>query len=1040
MQRTLLLSRKMLFLFLFILGMSASSQTIAQLSIAGITGSTCVFPTNTPGVLKTGGASGGTGNYQYFWESKPSSSVSWSSLPSTDSRSYQPPVLTQSYDFRVGVLDLSNPTGIPPYFYDVAISSPLTITYLSAPLNPGSITVDITEVCVGSSPGLIYNVASASNAGEGLYYQWQLSTDGGNNWANISGATGSGYTPTSITQTTMYRRAANDQCGSASRTAYSSPVTISNFAPLSGGSINHVLQYALVGAVPPSIGNVATASGGSTKYTYRWQISTDGTNWADIVPAENNITLQPAALLSPGLYHYRRMTTDNICLNEISSNVSRIRVFYPLTGGAALTNFGCAFSGDYTVINGSSAYGGGVPFATAPFYLFQWQKKGASDANYIDIVGATSLHLGSYGPLTESTNFRRKIIDALGNVAYSEIATINIINSTLLPGSIAVRNAITCYNSSPAPIVSTASASGFATGVQYGWESRPASSVIWTVIPGEVRGSLVNTGVITEKTYYRRSVSDGCGGGSTRTVYTDEVFVDVLPDLVAGSFNSPQYAPIGNTFTLNQNTATSGGSGIYTYQWQSGSSLSGPWSDIAGETNASYTTPVIGLAISYYRRIDIDVNCSTQKPTSSIQLIPGDPLNGGQIYTITGCVYPGYVPEQVFFVTNASGGLQPYSYSWERKPNSTNLWQSIPSQSGVDYQPPMQTETVMYRRVVTDGFSLSANSNEVGIRLQSGPVDPGTIGFETPLVGFVCGNVTIQVSNVTSASNFGNYARYQWQTSTDGANWVDVAGATRGTKASITVNTATFVRRKFIDGCSGVYREHLSNVLYIPGYPALSGGCIGYGTSSIVICNPAITPISTYSIGFDPEIFTNVTSPTGGSGSFSIQWQYTVDFVNWIDIAGGNGTTYNSGVLTDPHMFIAFRRKVTDATCNQVAYSGIAAFFNFTYPFGRSSMPTTLIEAIKKSTPKELTVTNKIAVYPNPASGGQEITVLINEKSNSKFQATLKAMDGRNINCVITNTAEGQLKVRLPLPIAPGTYVLQIVSGTKQWTEKIMVR
>lgn len=67
---------------------------------------------------------------------------------------------------------------------------------------PGSIGYDVASGCAPSYVSNMYYTSPGSTSG-GLYYQWQSSPDN-TTWSNISGATGSLYSPT-VTATTWYR-------------------------------------------------------------------------------------------------------------------------------------------------------------------------------------------------------------------------------------------------------------------------------------------------------------------------------------------------------------------------------------------------------------------------------------------------------------------------------------------------------------------------------------------------------------------------------------------------------------------------------------------------------------------------------------------------------------------------------------------------------------------------------------------------------------------------------------------------------------------
>ncbi len=78
------------------------------------------------------------------------------------------------------------------------------------------------------------------------------------------------------------------------------------------------------GYTPPSISSVTLASGGKTTYTYQWQNSTDGTNFADISGA-NLSAFTPTASLTQTTY-FRRKVTDACGIEAFSSNSHQITI------------------------------------------------------------------------------------------------------------------------------------------------------------------------------------------------------------------------------------------------------------------------------------------------------------------------------------------------------------------------------------------------------------------------------------------------------------------------------------------------------------------------------------------------------------------------------------------------------------------------------------------------------------------------------------------------------------------------------------------
>jgi hypothetical protein len=68
---------------------------------------------------------------------------------------------------------------------------------------------------------------------------------------------------------------------------------------------------------------------------------------------------------------------------------------------------------------------------------------------------------------------------------------------------------------------------------------------------------------------------------------------------------------VGDPVTLSANEAT-GGSGVYTYQWQSSpdGGVSG-WTDIVGATSSTYLPTTANTGTYYYRRVTGDGVCSS---------------------------------------------------------------------------------------------------------------------------------------------------------------------------------------------------------------------------------------------------------------------------------------------------------------------------------------------------------------------------------------------------------------------------------------------
>ena len=95
----------------------------------------------------------------------------------------------------------------------------------SAP-TAGTAVASVASVC-GATPVTLSLTGASADAG--VTYQWQASTNGGTTFTDISGATASTYTASSLAATTQYR--ARLTCSATSQAANSTAVTVTALAP-----------------------------------------------------------------------------------------------------------------------------------------------------------------------------------------------------------------------------------------------------------------------------------------------------------------------------------------------------------------------------------------------------------------------------------------------------------------------------------------------------------------------------------------------------------------------------------------------------------------------------------------------------------------------------------------------------------------------------------------------------------------------------------------------------------------------------------------
>ena len=141
---------------------------------------------------------------------------------------------------------------------------------------------------------------------------------------------------------------------------------------------------------------------------------------------------------------------------------------------------------------------------TAP-YVYAWQYSNTGSTNWHDIGGSNSL-TWSLGVQTQTTYYRRKVVDNVLDAAYSNPLKITVINSSssLIGGSILYFQTVP-YLGVPDPFVNSTSPSGGTPPYTYTWQYNTLGT--WLDIGGS--NSLTwSLGAQTQTADYRRRVVD----------------------------------------------------------------------------------------------------------------------------------------------------------------------------------------------------------------------------------------------------------------------------------------------------------------------------------------------------------------------------------------------------------------------------------------------------------------------------------------------------------------------------------------------------
>jgi hypothetical protein len=815
---------------------------------------------DTPAIIATlENPSGASNSFTYSWESSLNNST-WNPIPGANLVSYQPPALSQTTYFKKRVIDAN---------CNSVYTNTVTVTVRLA-FSIGSIGSSQT-ICNGVTPTLLKD-ATAPTGGQGTYtYLWESSLNN-TDWSIITGATESSYQPGALTATKYYRRKVTDAlCGNG----YNNTVTITVNPVFSVGSIASPQTICI--NTTPALLTSTSPSGGMGGYSYFWENSLNGTEFNSISGATSE-TYQPG-VLSQTMY-YRRHVNDASCGGGFT-NIVQITVRNPVTIGTIGSDQTICYSSSPSLLTTTLPASGG-----SNSFTYTWESS-IDNSNWNSISGANGT---SYQPvsLTTKTYFRKSVTDLCGS-GYTNSVAITI-RPDVIVGSIGASQTI-CYNTSPSILITDVAPTGGTGTFTWLWESSPNNSV-WSPISGATNESY-QPAILTSTTYYRRKVINTCSSG-----YTNTVVVTVRPDLVHGTISNNQTICYNATPSqLVTSALPSGGAGSFTYQWQNSTNNSS-WNNITGATNETYQSGVMASSL-YYRRSETSGTCGTVQ-SNSVLVTVNSPVSYGSIGSDQTICY-GSIPSLLTTSAPPSGGNNSFTYTWESSIDNTN-WNVISGATGISYQPVAITAKTYYRKSVID-LCGSGYSNTVTITIRP-DVNVGTIGSNQT----ICYNVTpaLLITDVAPTGGTGSFT-WLWESSPNNSVWTPIPGATGEGYQPANLASTMYYRRKVINTCSSGY----TNTVNITVRPDLVAGTI---SSAQTIC-----------YNTTPALLVTSTLPVGGTGSFTYQWQNSVNNSTWNNITGATSETYQSGTISTS---LYFRRSETSGSCGTVQTNSVQIIVN----------------------------------------------------------------------------------------------------------------
>jgi len=806
----------------------------------------------TPKLLEGSTPIGGNNSYTYYWEiSTQSATTGFSKIAGATGKDYQPGALSNNTWFR-----------------RVAVSS--ACSHVSAP-----VLVSVTPVIGNNtvSKDAIYCEGTAADAlngsmptgGNKTYtYQWEMSTTGEN--GNYTSATGinneQNYNPGIVAKTTWFRRKVTS---GACQVSISQPVKITIYKPISNNTIKGE-QTVCANAIPQVLEGSQPENGNGT-YTYRWLMSTDGTDFEPATGQNNGINYAVGALTKTTWF--KREVTGGPC-GESISNTIKIHV-NPVIANNIISK-------DQVICFGTIAADltGNTPTGGDGNYSFRWMASTTgANGTYAPAAGTNNQPTYAPGKVAQTTWYKREVISGTC-VDVSPAIEITVVP---LPVAPAVAPVTICEGTKATLTVAAAG--------NYNWYTSATATT-----PAFSGRSFVTPELSATTTYYVETVNaNGCGS-SERTA----VIVTVNKNITNNSLVAPTATICASqtpALLTGSGKGPEGGNGTYTYRWEKKTEgVDADFKTIANATSATYQPGAL-TKTTWFRRVVVSGPC--HEHVSEPVKVDVLPVLENNTLAAAEAICEGETPALIAG-SAPTGGNGNYTFSWSYSENGTSFT-AIPNSNAKDYQPGKLTKTTWFKRTVISGPCAQIESAPVQVVVNPAIVNNTITATEI----IVCQNEKPGIINGSKhAGGISSYT-YAWEMSTDGINYTSATGVNSNQSYQpANLSQTTWFRRK-----------------------VTSGKCFDYSAAVKIEVNPVIadntiTEEQAICVGSAPALLKG-SAPTGGNGNYTYQWQYaTTNTPAAFNPVAENGKAadYQPGALFTTTYF---RRVVTSGACSHVS-------------------------------------------------------------------------------------------------------------------------
>jgi hypothetical protein len=885
------------------------------------------------------------------------------------------------------------------YGYDYTMATPTLNT--TAPVNT------VAPVVSGQSrQGQTVSVSTGtwSPTPTSFAYQWQRSTDGGTTWSDISAATTSSYTVAGGDLGAQVRGVVSANNSYGTTTVQTTPVTIGSGAPAvtTGPTVSgHANQGQILSAT-------TTWNPAGSSYTYQWQSSSDnGSTWTNLAGA----TSSGYTLTSSDLGNLVRVSVTAVngygTATAASSGVGPVLNNAPVnTGVPAL-----AGSPQRTGVLSTTA---GTWTGLGNIITYQWQRS-PDGTNWSAIGGATATTYTAQ--FADEGDFVRALVTATNQsgVTGTPTASTQII-APFPPANTA------------APVITGVAERGVTINASLGTWTGPDNiyTYQWQHDAGEgyvnIYGANAAAYTLTtddENATVRVLVTatdpDGTitQASDATAAVTDAIPVNTAVPQITGTIQRGYtvvaavgtWAGIGNTFA---------------YQWQhSADGVS--WTNISAATAPAYVVDKTDEGDRIRVMVTVtNPDGTAATPSTATIVIPTSAPAATTAPSFTGTAQRGNVLTAMPGIWSAVGNA--YTYQWQHSADGTT-WTNITGANSLSYTVQTADESDFVRFTVTavnpDGTTAAASAPS-GAVVSTPPVDASV----PTIVGTAARSANVSAT-VGTWSGIGNSYAVQWQRSSNGTTWTNIAGATSFSYVIAVADEGSAIRALITavnpDGTASKASAATQTISSAP---------------PVAINSPTVTgaPLRGDTLNSTQGTWSGI-----GNG-YSDQWQRSADNgTTWTNITGATTGTYT---LTTADVGAVLRLLITAANLDAT----VSVPSNVTATVSATPPVNTAVPGISGTAQRGLILNSAVGTWNGIAVGfsfqwqrSSDGTTWTNITGATGASYQLAPADeGDTVRLVVTGTNPDGTSTAASPPSAtvaatpPVNTVLQAITGTAQ--------